>query len=151
MAEAERKIFTFNPMSQQAEIRIALYLTERWRSKARMQEYDAPIKMQDLLRHSAISVDKKRLTDRFIPRIEAALQRLHKEGNLGEPATPMVPPPSGFQPGRDWLTSEWKLMPPTHIIEHYKEIASGVPSSAAITVRKSKKKVKAKATQENEN
>ena len=83
--------------------------------------------MQDFLRHSAISVDRKRLTDRFIPRIEDALTTFYTEGILGEPATPMVPPPSGFQPGRDWLTSEWKLMPPTHIIEHYKEIASGVP------------------------
>jgi hypothetical protein len=124
LAEVERSIFHLNPQNEQHELRIALYLTERWREQARSQAFDTPITMERLLEESIIPVDRKHLTDRFIPRIEDALVQLHEKGILGSPAHCLTPIDRS-QPrwAKCWLASEWKLLPPEDIIARYRPIA----------------------------
>jgi primase-polymerase (primpol)-like protein len=124
LAEVERSIFHLNPQNEQHELRIALYLTERWREQARTQTFDTPITMERLLEESIIPVDRKHLTDRFIPRIEDALNQLHVKGILGS-AAHCLTPADHSQPrwAKCWLAAEWVLLPPEDIIMRYRPIA----------------------------
>lgn len=119
LAAVEQKVFQLNPHDEQHELRIALYLTERWREQARKGMYDEPITMQDLLDESVISIDKKHAY-RFIPRIEDALHQLFVKGILG--AEPMCLNPPNKETPRwtgAWLASQWVLLPPGEIMRRY--------------------------------
>lgn len=129
LAAVEQKVFQLNPHDEQHELRIALYLTERWREQARRGYYDEPILMQDLLDESVIPIDKKHAY-RFIPRIEDALYQLFVKGILGaEPVC--VNPPDKRQPRWTgaWLASEWILLPPDEIMRHYRTTISVPPAA----------------------
>ncbi len=128
LAQAEEKIFRLNPQNQQHELRIALYLIELWREAAKKRMYNEPIKMEQLLAASAIGIDKRNLTNRFIPRIESALETLYKLGILGHDPMCLAPADrSKAQWGKDWLASRWILLPPVGVIQRYSEIVAPVP------------------------
>jgi hypothetical protein len=129
LAAVEQKVFQLNPHDEQHELRIALYLTERWREQARKGNYDEPISMQSLLEESVIPIDKKHAY-RFIPRIEDALHQLFVKGILGaEPVC--LTPPNKEKPRWTgaWLASQWILLPPEEIMRRYRTtIAAPLPA-----------------------
>src|SRR5512135_1010964 len=84
LAEVDSQIFKLNPQNDRYALRLALYLTERWREQAREGDFSAPITMSDLLAASMIAVDERHLTVRFLPRIEAALAQLEEMGVIGK-------------------------------------------------------------------
>ena len=132
IAEVERTIFRLNPQNEQHELRIALFLTERWREQARRQEFANPISMEQLLEESVIQLDKKHLTDRFIPRIEDALRQLYNKGILGAPAECLTSVDrSQSRWTRSWLASQWILLPPEDIIAHYRQRPVATPPRLA--------------------
>ncbi|MGH2638660.1 MAG: hypothetical protein ACRDF4_05180, partial [Rhabdochlamydiaceae bacterium] len=114
-----REVFRLDLHDEQHELRLALYLTERWREQARYQDYAEPISMQELLDASVIPIDKKHAY-RFIPRIDDALEQLYAKGILGEKAR-CHNPADRNQPRwtKDWLASKWMLFPPTSIQHYY--------------------------------
>ncbi len=125
IAEVERTIFHLNPQNEQHELRIALFLTERWREQARRQEFATPITMEQLLEESVIAIDRKHFTDRFIPRIEDALHQLFVKGILGAPARCLSPVDrSQTRWAKSWLAAQWVLLPPEDIIAHYRPSAA---------------------------
>src|SRR6266496_2395408 len=120
LAAVEQKVFHLNPHDEQHELRLALYLTERWREQARQQHYDEPISMQELLEASVIPIDKKHAY-RFIPRIEDALHQLSVKGILGAEAQ-CLNPADRTRPRwtKEWLASRWVLLPPENVRDHYR-------------------------------
>ncbi len=127
LAAVEQKVFHLNPQDQQHELRLALYLTERWREQARKQAYGEPLAMQDLLAASVIPIDKKHAY-RFIPRIEDALHQLFVRGILGAEARCLTPL-DRTQPRwtKAWLASQWVLLPPEEIRQHYSTAIAAPP------------------------
>lgn len=119
-AAVDRKVFQLNPQNQQHELRLALYLTERWRQQAKEGKYAEPITMHKLLEFSMINIEKANFTNRFIPRIKSALNELFRLGILGaEPKCVSVIDMMQTQWGKQWLASEWILLPPKHLINDY--------------------------------
>lgn len=112
LVEIDRRVFLLNPQNEQHELRMALYLVERWRQQAKQGKYDQPISMIELLTASMIAIDKVNAT-RFATRIEDALEHLWTCGILGakpEPITPIDKNKTRW--GDDWLNSQWRLLPP---------------------------------------
>jgi len=128
LAAVEQKVFQLNPHQEQHELRLALYLTERWREQARKRNYADPISMQELLEASVIPIDRKH-TYRFIPRIEDALHQLFAKGILGaEPQCITLIDRTQTRWTGDWLASLWILLPPEDIKQHYSTIAASSSS-----------------------
>jgi hypothetical protein len=124
LAAVEQKVFQLNPHDEQHELRIALYLTERWREQARKGNYDEPISMQGLLDESVIPIDRKHAY-RFIPRIEDALHQLFVKGILGAEPVCLTPPNREVPRWTAaWLVSLWVLLPPTEITRRYRTLYS---------------------------
>ncbi len=116
LAEIDRRIFQLHPQNEQTALRIALYLTEHWRQHMRSGRYTEPITMQELLAASMIPIDRSNLTTRFAPRVEAALRRLCSRSIVGE-ACPLTPvDTTKAQWGKDWLMTQWKILPPTDML-----------------------------------
>ncbi len=112
LAEVNRKIFQLNPQNDQLALRMALYLSEHWRQKARSGYYKEPIVMENLLSASMIPVDKANLTSRFVPRVEAALQKLYEQGLLAAaPICLSCVDKTKAQWGNDWLAAYWSIVP----------------------------------------
>ena len=152
LAAVERSIFELNPQNEQHELRLALFLTERWREQARRLEFAMPITMERLLEESVIPVDKKHFTDRFVPRIEDALHQLAKKGILGAPAKCLTPvDKSQSRWTKDWLAAEWVLLPPEDVIAHYTQrlaVAPARPSLPPERERRTRTPRKSKQIQE---
>lgn len=112
LVEIDRRIFQLNPQNDQLALRIALYLTEHWRLHFTTGHYADPMVMQELLKASMIPIDRSNLTSRFIPRVEAALQKLCTQGIIGsaDQLTPVDRTQSRW--GKEWLSSHWRIMPP---------------------------------------
>jgi len=126
LAAVEQKVFQLNPHDEQHELRIALYLTERWREQARKGTYDEPISMQGLLDESVIPIDRKHAY-RFIPRIEDALHQLFVKGILGAEPVCLTPPNREVPRWTAaWLASLWVLLPPTEITRRYRTLHSTI-------------------------
>lgn len=145
LAQVERDIFCLNPQNEQHELRIALYLTERWRDQAQTQDFAAPISMERLLEEAVIPIDKKHFTDRFIPRIEDALQQLYRKGILGAPPECLTPPNrSQTRWTRDWLAAQWVLLPPQSVIDHYRSlpVVPSLPQPTQKAPRKERTRLK---------
>jgi hypothetical protein len=124
LAAVEQKVFQLNPHDEQHELRIALYLTERWREQARKGNYDEPISMQGLLDESVIPIDRKHAY-RFIPRIEDAMHQLFVKGILGAEPVCLTPPNREVPRWTAaWLASLWVLLPPTEITRRYRTLHS---------------------------
>jgi hypothetical protein len=119
LTEIDRGIFQLHPLHQQHELRLALYLTERWRQLARKGNFERTISMADLLSASMIGVDKANLTFRFVPRIQQAFQTLWERGILGAPAHCATPITATSYWGNAWLASQWVLLPPIALRQFY--------------------------------
>jgi hypothetical protein len=120
-AEIDRRIFQLHPQNEQHEIRLALFLTEKWREQGKKgSNYAGKITMADLLAASIIRIDKANLTNRFVPRIERALDNLSEKKIIGRPALCLNPPDTTkARWGKDWLASEWIIVPPPEIQSYY--------------------------------
>lgn len=119
-AEIDRRIFQLNPQNEQHELRLALYLAERWRTLGKRTDNDEPVVMADLLAASMIRVDKNHLTARFAPRVHEALKSLWKKGIIGaEPVCLTPPDTTKARWGNDWLSSRWQIVPPPEIQQFY--------------------------------
>jgi hypothetical protein len=121
LAETGRRTFQFHPHQQQHELRLALYLTERWRQLARDGNFAKEISMSELLAASMIPVDRAHLTSQFVPRIEHALQTLWQQKTIGGGAPKPVEKvdKSQLQWGNAWLASRWILPPPPELQAFY--------------------------------
>lgn len=122
LAEVDSQIFKLNPQNDRYALRLALYLTERWREQAQEGNFSTPITMSDLLAASMIPVDERHLTVRFIPRIEAALAQLEGMEVIGKYVclTPIDTTQARW--GKEWLASRWEILPPLQLIRAYQEV-----------------------------
>jgi len=116
LTPVDRRVFALNPQNDQHELRIALFLTERWRKQAKTRAYGTSITMETLLQESVIRVNEKNLTNCFVPRIEQALAHLHQKGIIG--SYHCLNPVDRSKPrwGNAWLGSQWRILPPDEII-----------------------------------
>lgn len=121
LAEVDNQIFKLNPQNDRYALRLALYLTERWREQAQEGNFSAPIIMSDLLAASMIAVDDRHLTVRFIPRIKAALGQLEVMGVIGKQVCLTPIDTSQARWGKEWLASRWEILPPLSLIREYQE------------------------------
>lgn len=146
-SEIDRKIFQFHPHKQQHELRLALYLTERWRQLAREGNFEKEISMNELLTASMIRIDKAHLTAQFAPRIEHALQELWRQNIIGgkEPAPVEEVDKSQPQWGKAWLASRWIIPPPPEVQEFYAKALK--PSQPLSLPRGTRKKERTKDAQ----
>jgi hypothetical protein len=122
LAEVDNQVFKLNPQNDRYALRLALYLTERWREQAQEGTFSTPITMSDLLAASMIAVDERHLTVRFLPRIEAALAQLEEMGVIGKFVclTPIDTTQARW--GKEWLASRWEILPPLQLIREYQEV-----------------------------
>ncbi len=119
LAEINRRVFQLHPHHEQHELQLALFLTDLWRIQAHKGRYGEPIAMSELLRQSVIRVDRPNLTTRFAPRIEQALENLHRREIIGEYAclTPVDKHKRNW--GSAWLAARWRIIPPPDLIQGY--------------------------------
>jgi hypothetical protein len=122
LAEVDSQIFKLNPQNDRYALRLALYLTERWREQAQEGNFSTPITMADLLAASMIAVDERHLTVRFIPRIEAALAQLEEMGVIGKFVCLAPIDTTQARWGKEWLASRWEILPPLQLIRDYQEV-----------------------------
>lgn len=117
LAEIDRKIFQLHPQKDQIALRIALYLTERWREHLKTGDYADPISMQELLIASMVQIDHHHLTTRFAPRVEAALSTLTERGIVGDARPLGEVDRTKAHWGKEWLTALWSIIPPAHLFQ----------------------------------
>jgi hypothetical protein len=118
-AQIDRQIFSLNPQNDRYALRIALYLTERWREQAKSGTFSTPITMSALLEASMIEVDKAHLTSEFAPKIEQALERLEALHIIGKHLCLNPVDKTRTRWGKDWLASKWEILPPTELLRAY--------------------------------
>jgi hypothetical protein len=119
LAEVDSQIFKLNPQNDRYALRLALYLTERWREQAKQGDFSSPILMSELLASSMIEVDERHLTSRFVPRIEAALEKLEQMGIVGKQLCLSEIDRNQTRWSKDWLASRWEILPPLKLIQEY--------------------------------
>lgn len=124
LAEVDSQIFKLNPQNDRYALRLALYLTERWREQAKTGNFSAPIAMYELLAASMIEVDERHMTARFVPRIEAALEKLEEMGIIGKQVCLTEVDRNQTRWSKDWLGSRWEILPPLQLIQEYQTINS---------------------------
>ena len=122
LAEIDNQIFKLNPQNDRYALRLALYITERWREQAQEGNFSAPIMMAELLAASMIAVDERHLTVRFIPRIEDALAQLESMGIVGRQVCLTEVDKTRARWGKEWLASHWEILPPLGLIRQYQTI-----------------------------
>jgi hypothetical protein len=122
LAEVDSRIFKLNPQNDRYALRLALYLTERWREQARQGDFSSPIVMAELLAASMIAVDERHLTVRFAPRITEALDQLEEMGIIGKHLCLSAIDQTQARWGKDWLASRWEILPPLDLIHAYTAI-----------------------------
>lgn len=116
LAQIDRQIFTLNPQNDKYALRLALYLTERWREQTQTGAFSTPIVMHDLLAASMIEVDRQHLTTTFVPKIEAALARLEAMQILSRQTCLNPVDKTKARWGREWLATRWEILPPVDLI-----------------------------------
>lgn len=122
LAEVDSQIFKLNPQNDRYALRLALYLTERWREQAPEGNFSTPIVMTDLLAASMIAVDERHLTARFIPRIEDSLAQLASMEIIGRQVCLTEIDKTQARWGKEWLASQWEILPPLALIREYQSI-----------------------------
>jgi hypothetical protein len=157
LVKIDEQIFKFNRQREQHEIRLCLYLAERFRDQAKEGTLGQPLRvpvenqpgryryptMEELLDGSLIKIDRNNLTQRFAPRIEDALQALEQKNIIGraEPVTPVDKEQAHW--GKAWLGAPMLIQAPDTLISEYRLLQQttvlGIPSREA-----SKKKRQAK-------
>lgn len=121
LARIDRQVFTLNPQNDRYALRLALYLTERWREQARTGAFSMPITMSDLLAGSVIEIDRRHLTTEMAPRIEAALVRLEEINVIGKQLCLSPVDKTRARWGKEWLAARWEILPPAELIRSYKQ------------------------------
>ncbi len=118
LIEIDRRIFQLNPQNEQHELRIALYLVERWHQQTYEGLDDPSITMNDLLTASMIPIDRINIA-RFAHRIEEALANLWKRGIIQQPVllTPIEREKARW--GNEWLAAQWRILAPQKILDTY--------------------------------
>ncbi|GCE23315.1 hypothetical protein [Dictyobacter kobayashii] len=119
LAEVDSQIFKLNPQNDRYALRVALYLTERWREQAKQGDFSTPIMMSELLAASMIEVDERHMTSRFVPRIEASLEKLEAMGIIGKQLCMTDVDRNQTRWSKDWLASRWEILPPLKLIQEY--------------------------------
>lgn len=119
LAEVDSQIFKLNPQNDRYALRIALYMTERWREQAKQGDFSTPIMMSELLAASMIEVDERHMTSRFVPRIEASLEKLESMGIIGKQICITDVDRNQTRWSKDWLASRWEILPPLKLIQEY--------------------------------
>ncbi len=122
LAEVDSQIFKLNPQNDRYALRLALYLTERWREQAKQGDFSMPIVMMELLASSMIEVDERHMTSRFVPRLEAALEKLEEMGIIGKQVCLTKVDREQTRWSKDWLASRWEILPPLKLIQEYQAI-----------------------------
>jgi len=138
-AEIDSQIFTLNPQNDRYALRLALYLTERWREQASQGIFSTPIIMADLLAASMIEVDERHLTSRFAPKIEEALHTLENMNIIGRQNKVVGVDTTQARWGKDWLAAQWEILPPLKLIQEYKSV--GRRSRKARTSKSSEQQI----------
>lgn len=154
----DERIFQFDKQREQHEIRLSLYLAERFRDQAEAgtlgQPLDVPgenqpsktrlLTMENLLNGALIKVDRNNLTRRFVPRIEDALQALQRLNIIGrvEWMTPVNREKAQW--GRDWLTTPLLIGAPASLIDDYQLLRASLPVLPEKAVSKKKTRTKSK-------
>lgn len=112
LASVPCQLFHLNPRNDYLAVRLAFYLTEYWRRHTHTGALHSSFCMASLLSASLIPIEKANLTSRFVPRVEAALQKLYKIHLLGEPPRNLSEiDRTKAHWGKDWLASSWQLVP----------------------------------------
>lgn len=119
LAEVDSQIFKLNPQNDRYALRMALYLTERWREQAKQGDFSTPLMMSELLAASMIEVDERHMTSRFVPRIEASLEKLETMGIIGKQQCLTDVDRNQTRWSKDWLASRWEILPPLKLIQEY--------------------------------
>jgi len=119
LAEVDTQIFKLNPQNDRYALRMALYLTERWREQAKQGDFSTPLMMSELLAASMIEVDERHMTSRFVPRIEASLEKLETMGIIGKQQCLTDVDRNQTRWSKDWLASRWEILPPLKLIQEY--------------------------------
>lgn len=130
----DEQIFQFDRQAQQHEIRLCLYLAEAFRDQAKNGTLGQPlmvplegnpgkqryITMEELLNEAKIKIDYKNLTNRFVPRIEDALQTLKDQKILAraEPAKE-INRQQGYW-GKAWCNMPMIIQAPEQLVEEYR-------------------------------
>jgi hypothetical protein len=122
LAEVDTQIFKLNPQNDSYALRLSLYLTERWREQAKEGDFSTPIVMSELLAASMIEVDERHMTSRFVPRIEASLEKLETMGIIGKQICLTDVDRNQTRWSKDWLASRWEILPPLKLIQEYQAI-----------------------------
>lgn len=154
----DEQIFKFDKQREQHEIRLSLYLAERFRDQAEEGTLGLPLyvpvenqlgktrllTMEDLLNGTLIKIDRNNLTRRFVPRIEDALQVLQRLNIIGrvEWTTPVNRQKSQW--GKDWLTTPLLIEAPACLIEDYELLQASLPVFPEKATSKNKKRTKSK-------
>lgn len=118
VAELDRRIFKLHPHNDQIPLRLALFLTEHWQTHLAAGLDVVPLRMEDLLKASMILIDRANLTQRFAPRVEAALGKLVEQGIIGQ-ARPQQPLLKQGYWGKAWLAMTWEITPPVELVKRY--------------------------------
>lgn len=118
IAELDRRIFRLHPHNDQLALRLALFLTEHWQMHLAAGLNVVPLRMEELLTASMISIDRANLTLRFAPRVEAAIQKLVEQGIVGQ-ARPQEPLLKQGYWGKAWLAMTWEITPPIELVKRY--------------------------------
>jgi hypothetical protein len=126
LVEIDRRIFQLNPQNDQIALRIALYLTEHWRLHFKTGRYADPISMQELLAASMVPIDRANLTSRFIPRVEAALQKLCEQNILGSAEQLTAVDHTQHRWGKEWLNAHWRILPPDFLLQRMQQGTYGL-------------------------
>lgn len=116
LAQIDRQIFLLNPQNDRYALRLALYLTERWREQTQTGAFSAPIVMYDLLVASMIEIDRQHLTTTFAPKIEAALTRLEEMHILSKQICLNPVDKTKAHWGKEWLATRWEILPPADLL-----------------------------------
>ncbi|GCF08778.1 hypothetical protein [Dictyobacter arantiisoli] len=122
LAEVDTQIFKLNPQNDSYALRLALYLSERWREQAKQGDFSTPIMMSELLASSMIEVDERHMTSRFVPRIEAALEKLENMGIIGKQVCLSKVDRNQTRWSKEWIASRWEILPPLKLIQEYQAI-----------------------------
>ncbi|HEX3641857.1 MAG TPA: hypothetical protein VHV10_11250, partial [Ktedonobacteraceae bacterium] len=154
----DEQIFKFDKQREQHEIRLSLYLAERFRDQVEEGTLGLPLyvpvenqpgktrllTMEDLLNGTLIKIDRNNLTRRFVPRIEDALQVLQRLNIIGrvEWTTPVNRQKSQW--GKDWLTTPLLIEAPASLIEDYEFLQVSLPVFPEKATSKNKKRTKSK-------
>ena len=116
VAELDRRIFKLHPHNDQIPLRLALFLTEHWQTHLAAGLDVVPLRMEDLLTASMITIDRANSTLRFAPRIEAAIEKLVEQGIIGQARSQQPLLKQGYW-GKAWLAMTWEITPPIELVK----------------------------------